>query len=189
MKIVFAMRLVTYLLMLSLFLFVNMGEQAGFEPPVPEWKVVLSQDPNIKVNVRGINKVGDRLPSTYACDGESRIPTIRWNAVSGAKSYLVVVYDPDAPVGTFYHLVGVVDAPVTMISDKTEWKILGHNSGGKEGWFPVCPPPMDKPHRYYFLVVALNYVPVQLPAYDALPKMLKDRVIGWGWTMGTYSRN
>ncbi len=175
-------------LFISLLLAVAFAVSTEFESPSTEWNVILEGDPSISVHVRGIDKVGQKLPSLYACDGEGRIPTIKWDAVPNAKSYLVIVYDPDAPVGTFYHLVGVVPTSTTMIDNQTQWTILGHNSGGKPGWFPLCPPPFDNPHRYYFLVVAMNYVPKQLPAYEAFPKILKDKVIGWGWTMGTYHR-
>jgi Phosphatidylethanolamine-binding protein len=47
---------------------------------------------------------GQRVPTKYTADGDDISPPLDWSdAPTGAKSCLLVVEDPDAPSGTFYH--------------------------------------------------------------------------------------
>ncbi|MBV8601478.1 MAG: phosphatidylethanolamine-binding protein, partial [Candidatus Eremiobacteraeota bacterium] len=36
--------------------------------------------------------------------------------------------------------------------------VQGYNDGGATGYRGPCPPPGDRPHRYYFTVSAMNMV-------------------------------
>src|SRR5437879_12686631 len=46
------------------------------------------------------------IPRTHSCDGPDRSPPLRWtDPPTGAKSYALVVEDPDAPSGTWVHWV------------------------------------------------------------------------------------
>jgi Raf kinase inhibitor-like YbhB/YbcL family protein len=92
------------------------------------------------------------------CTGENVSPHIAWDSVpAGAKSFAVVMHDPDAPVsGGFYHWL-MFDIP----SDKRELRegeksgTLGHTDFGKNEYGGPCPPP-GKPHHYHITVYALN---------------------------------
>ena len=49
---------------------------------------------------------GERIPTKYTCDGDNISPPLEWNGQpDSAASYLLIVYDPDAPLGTFIHWV------------------------------------------------------------------------------------
>ena len=104
------------------------------------------------------------IPRTYSCDGPDRSPPLRWaNPPAGAKSYALVVEDPDAPSGTWVHWVLYripaaarqlpegVPARETVAGAGTQ----GINDFKKVGWGGPCPPP-GSAHRYVFTLYALD---------------------------------
>ena len=110
----------------------------------------------------------------FGCTGENLSPQLAWsNAPEGTKSFVVTVYDPDAPTGSgWWHWI-VYDIP----ADATELP-AGAGSGkaplpagakqgrtdyGKAGFGGACPPPGDKPHRYIFTVYALKVDKLDVP--------------------------
>jgi len=47
---------------------------------------------------------GGAIPDRYARDGENRSPPLRWtDPPAKAKSFMLIVEDPDAPSGVFHH--------------------------------------------------------------------------------------
>ncbi len=139
----------------------------------------------IKVDVEGLKYCGT-IPKELSCDvPKPQVPKVRWTPVEGAKSYALVVMDPDAPIGTFYHLVAYNIRDHEWPSNST----LGPNSAGYEGWFPVCPPKGDKAHRYFFVVIALKEgnLPPGLDSQELL-KVISKESIAYGFTCGKYKR-
>lgn len=141
---------------------------------------------SIRVRVEGLEYCGI-VPKEYTCDVERpSVPKVSWSSVNGAASYALIVIDPDAPLGPFYHLV-------VYGLERTSWPpggVLGTNSAGELGWFPVCPPKGDKPHRYFFVVLALNKkleLPPGLSAGQLLER-IKPYIIAYGFTCGKYAR-
>jgi len=104
------------------------------------------------------------IPCTYSCDGPDRSPPLRWsNPPAGAKSYALVVEDPDAPSGTWVHWVlyripaGTRQLPEGVPGRDT---VAGAGTQGvndfkKVGWGGPCPPP-GSAHRYVFALYALD---------------------------------
>lgn len=46
------------------------------------------------------------IPDVFTCKGKNKIPKLVWeNVPSGTKSFVLTMYDPDAPMGTFYHWI------------------------------------------------------------------------------------
>lgn len=153
----------------------------------PEVAGVL-QDKPASIHVRVEGAEGGTVPTEYTCDApRPSPPRVEWNGVPGAKAYIVIVLDPDAPAGTFIHLVAY-DGSATRWPSRG-YK-LGLNSAGRIGWFPVCPPPGDKPHHYYFIVIALDE-PTGLPAGASLNQVLDaaiPHILAYGYTVLTYQR-
>jgi hypothetical protein len=88
---------------------------------------------------------GGPIARVYSCDGAGREPVVRAGALPpGARELVLIVFDPDAPGGTFTHL--------TRYGRGLE----GMNSAGKRGWTPPCPPKGDAPHRYVWSFYALR---------------------------------
>ncbi|HIP66428.1 MAG TPA: hypothetical protein EYH08_07895 [Pyrodictium sp.] len=151
-------------------------------PPGFGW--VLELNRSFRVDVEGLG-LGDYAKIDFTCDGVGRVPLISWENVSGAKAYTVIVYDPDAPIGIFYHLI-VYNVRGTSLS-----KAMGEglpNSGGLPGWYPICPPKGSKPHRYYFLVIAQSERIPPVESVEELAETLKKYAIAYGWSMIVYKR-
>ena len=135
---------------------------------------------------------GKSIPEKYTCDGQNVSPSLTWSgAPAGAKSFALIVDDPDAPSGTFTHWV-LYDVPPGAAELKE-----GSHGGGKEGmndfkkrgYGGPCPPP-GGPHRYFFRLYALDLGSLGkagLSKHDALAAM-KGHILAEGQLMGTYQR-
>lgn len=136
--------------------------------------------------------------SEYA-DGVS--PQLSWTAVEGAKSYAIIMEDPDAtPITPFVHWVAW-NIPATTISlaeglqeqprlTMPDGLLQGLTSRGSVGYFGPRPPVGDPPHHYHFQVLALDSM-LELPAGSDRDKVLaaaKGHVIGRGELVGTYQQ-
>ncbi len=118
----------------------------------------------------------------FGCTGANVSPELSWeNAPEDTKSFVVTVYDPDAPTGSgWWHWI-VYDIPATAKglaqgagSGKAplpEGAKQGRTDFGAPGFGGACPPPGDKPHRYVFTVYALKTDKLDVPA-DASPAMI-----------------
>ena len=101
---------------------------------------------------------GGTIPEKFSRNGQNVSPELRIEgAPTEAKSLLLILDDPDAPVGLFTHwLVWNIDPKTTEIAEGTV------PSGGIQGRndFPGqrydVPQPPSGTHRYYFKVFALD---------------------------------
>jgi Raf kinase inhibitor-like YbhB/YbcL family protein len=118
-------------------------------------------------------KSGDTLTEEqvfngFGCSGKNQSPPLNWTAgPKGTKSYVVSVYDPDAPTGSgwWHWVVYNIPANITELAagagDATG-KLLppnalqGRTDFGSHEFGGACPPAGDKPHRYIFTVHALK---------------------------------
>ena len=95
------------------------------------------------------------IPKKYTCQGEDINPPLDITGVpSGAKSLVLIVDDPDAPMKTWVHWV-VFDIPVTQtIAENSIPGKQGYNDFGRNDWGGPCPP--SGTHRYFFKIYALD---------------------------------
>ena len=143
---------------------------------------------------------GGIIPITYTCDGKNISPPLVWKDVpKNTKSLVLIMHDPDAPIGDFTHWL-VYKIPPNLkglpaaIPNKpvVEHGIeQGINDFGYVGYGGPCPPPWDKAHRYVFELYALDYVPDIPPKADrkTVEKALKGHVIEKATLVGKYKRN
>ncbi len=125
--------------------------------------------------------------------GEDRSPTLSWSgAPSATRSFVVTVYDPDAPTGSGYWHWAVYDIPaeVTALPADAgnpdagllpEGAITVANESRAERFEGAGPPPGDGDHRYVFTVSALDVEHLELPAGctpAALGFVMRTSVIG-----------
>lgn len=100
---------------------------------------------------------GATISAEFTCAGRGRRPPLAWSGdLHGAKVLAVVVDDPDAPRGTFYHWV-VVDLPIGTARIGEGAPPGGReirNSAGAASWTPPCPP--SGTHHYRFTVYGLS---------------------------------
>jgi len=98
------------------------------------------------------------IPSKYTCDGLNVSPPLIIEGVpAGAKSLVLIVDDPDAPVGDWVHwLVWNIKPETKEIAENSvpEGAVQGTTDFGKPGWGGPCPP--SGIHHYQFKLYALD---------------------------------
>lgn len=140
----------------------------------------------------------DRRYSEYH-DGVS--PPLAWSAVPNAKSYVLIMEDPDSrPIKPFVHWVAwnipghVTDLPEGVPEQlrlkDPEGVMQGATTRGSPGYFGPRPPVGDPPHHYHFQVLALDTLLDLKPgaARDDVLAAAKGHVIGKGERIGTYAQ-
>jgi Raf kinase inhibitor-like YbhB/YbcL family protein len=135
---------------------------------------------------------GTEIPAKYSRQGENTNPPLRIEgAPENAKSLVLIVDDPDAPVGLFTHwLLWNIDPKTTEIAEKSTPKgaVQGTNDYPTLGYGGPQPP--SGTHRYYFKIYALDQT-LNLRAgakRKELEKEMSGHVIAQGQLMGRYTR-
>lgn len=132
------------------------------------------------------------IPKKYTCDGEDVNPPLIIEEIpKNAKSLVLIVDDPDAPVGTWVHwVVFNINPKIKEIKENSVPKeaILGRNDFGKLEYGGPCPPAGT--HRYFFKVYALDKVLNlgQGATKMELEKEMRDHILDWGELVGLYKR-
>lgn len=129
------------------------------------------------------------IPKKYTCDGEDVNPPLSVGGVpEGTKSLVLVVDDPDAPMGTWVHWVAWNIPPTDRIEENTAPGIEGLNDFGKHSYGGPCPP--SGTHRYFLKFYALD-TKLSLPSNSRkkdVENAMKDHVLAKGELVGLYSR-
>ena len=107
---------------------------------------------------------GAAIPAEFTCKGADRSPELSWSgAPKSTVTYALIVDDPDAPGGTFFHWVAYnipanktsLPAGVPQGAEIPGGGKQGMNSFGHLGYNGPCPPP-GKTHHYRFHLYALD---------------------------------
>lgn len=114
---------------------------------------------------------------SFGCTGKNVSPALEWSgAPKDAKSFALLVHDPDAPTGGagwWHWLVYDIPAGTTKLAKgagRSDGSALPQGAAsavtdyGKPGYGGPCPPEGDKPHRYVFTVYALKTDKIDAPA-------------------------
>ncbi|MGB8266158.1 MAG: YbhB/YbcL family Raf kinase inhibitor-like protein [Candidatus Velthaea sp.] len=131
------------------------------------------------------------------CSGENASPRLEWSGVpAGTKSFVLTVYDPDAPVpGGWWHWVRY-DVPAGLRSlpagsrggsDGRD----GTNTFGTAAYGGPCPPRGDQPHHYHFVLRALDIPTVGASAATTGPqleRLVAGHVLGEARLTGRFGR-
>ena len=132
-----------------------------------------------------------RIPTKFTCDGIDVNPSLHINNVpEGAKSLVLIMDDPDAPMGTWDHWVvwNIEPSPVIEENSVPAGAVQGKNSWGKTKYGGPCPP--SGTHRYFFKVYALDAFLDLSSKSDkkTVEKAMKGHVLAQGELIGLYSR-
>jgi Raf kinase inhibitor-like YbhB/YbcL family protein len=106
-----------------------------------------------------------QIADTFGCTGGNVSPQLSWSgAPAGTQSYVLTIYDPDAPTGSgFWHWV-VANIPASTTSLPTgasrgpampAGAVEVRSDFGTPGYGGPCPP-TGETHRYVFTVYALK---------------------------------
>jgi len=153
----------------------------------------------------GATIANEQVFNSFTCTGDNVSPSLSWTgAPSGTKSFVVTVYDPDAPTGSgWWHWV-VINIPASTTS-------LPKNAGdvkanllpsgalqtrtdfGSPGYGGPCPPKGAKPHHYHFTVYAVDEDKLQFAQNDQASAALVGyelhfHTLGKASFVGTYGR-
>jgi len=141
---------------------------------------------------------GESIPAQYSCQGQDISPPLAWSEPpSGTRSFALIVYDPDAPVGVFTHWV-LFNLPadsrelpeaVPTKPQLANGALQGKNDFDKIGYRGPCPPP-GSPHRYRFTLYALDQA-LDLKSGATRKQVLEvmsGHVLAQGQLTGTYQR-
>jgi Raf kinase inhibitor-like YbhB/YbcL family protein len=142
------------------------------------------------------------IPPRHSEYAEGVSPEISWSELTEAKSYALILEDPDAKsVRPFVHWVawniprGVTTLPEGLQEQArlTEPKgvLQGKTSRGSVGYFGPRPPPGDPPHHYHFQVFALD-TQLDVPAgaeRDEVLEAMYGHVIAAGELVGTFQQS
>ena len=133
---------------------------------------------------------GHAIPRKYTGDGDDVSPPLDWSGTpAGAKSFVLVVEDPDAPSGTFRHW-GIYDVTGTRLPEGASGSTV-INDFGARGYRGPAPPRGHGVHHYHFRLLALDVERLAVPSHAKaadLRKAAKDHILGEAELIGIYSR-
>jgi Raf kinase inhibitor-like YbhB/YbcL family protein len=124
-----------------------------------------------------------QLSGIFGAGGEDRSPQLSWSgAPEATASYVVTCYDPDAPTASGFWHWAVVDIPASVTSLEAgagaeggaglpEGAFQLANDAGLANYLGAAPPAGHGPHRYFFVVHAVDVASLGIPA-DARPAFL-----------------
>ncbi|MFA9401501.1 MAG: YbhB/YbcL family Raf kinase inhibitor-like protein [Anaerolineales bacterium] len=139
---------------------------------------------------------GEPIPSKYACNGDDISPPLAWSgAPDNTNSFVLIMDDPDAPVGMWVHWVlfnipgnaTVIDVGLPADAELPDGSQQGTNSWGRVGYGGPCPP--SGVHRYFFKLHALD-APLALDESATKEEVLaamEGHILIETELMGTYS--
>jgi len=129
-------------------------------------------------------KANGLIPKKHTCQGDDVSPALSWSgAPKNAKSFALIMDDPDAPAGTWVHWVlydisaesaalGEGIAREETLADGSRHGLCwGVDQFTNVGYYGPCPPP-GKPHHFSFRLYALD-VKLGLDPKATKPELLK----------------
>ena len=151
-----------------------------------------------KAPVGGIMKLsspsfgnGGMIPAKYTCDGDEISPELHISAApEQAKSLVLIMDDPDAPVGIWDHwVVWNMPETATEIAEGEEPEgVHGRGTRGGLEYQGPCPP--DARHTYFFKLYALD---AKLSLKEGATKLdleqaMAGHILSQSELTGTYER-
>ncbi len=132
----------------------------------------------------------EAIPLVFSCDGDDISPELIWSGIpETAVSLVLIMDDPDAPVGTWDHwLLFNMPPDLEGLPQGETAGTDGNNSWNRTGYGGPCPP--GGTHRYFFKLYALDTI-LDLPtgtAKGALEAAMDGHILGQVELMGTYTR-
>jgi Raf kinase inhibitor-like YbhB/YbcL family protein len=129
------------------------------------------------------------IPTKHTCDGEDVNPPLNIEGTpDGTQSLVLIVDDPDAPMGTWDHWIVWNIPPSGKIEENSVPGVEGLNDFRKHSYGGPCPP--SGTHRYFFKVYALD-TKLNLNANSRkndLEKAMQSHILAKGELIGRYSR-
>lgn len=134
-------------------------------------------------------KNNEMIPRKYTCDGADVSPPLNIRGIPvEAESLVLIVDDPDAPMGTWDHWIVWNIPPEERIEENSVPGIEGLNDFRKHSYGGPCPP--SGRHRYFFRVYALDAM-LDLKANSRkrdVERAMGRHILAQGEIIGLYRR-
>jgi Raf kinase inhibitor-like YbhB/YbcL family protein len=129
-----------------------------------------------------------QLSGLFGAGGEDTSPQLSWRGFpEGTRSFVVTVYDPDAPTASGFWHWAVVDIPgnVTELprgaGDESgsllpQGAFQLRNDGGVARYIGAAPPSGHGRHRYYFVVHAVEVEKLDVDE-DSMPTFVSFNLV------------
>lgn len=132
------------------------------------------------------------IPGKYTCQGNNVNPPLQFGDVPDqAKSLVLIMDDPDAPMGTWVHWTIFNMEPRTLGIEENTKPTSGTEamtSFGKPGYGGPCPP--SGTHHYHFKLYALDTKLDLMPTADkkAIESAMQGHIIVQAELVGLFSK-
>jgi len=132
------------------------------------------------------------IPVKYTCDGENINPPLEiLDAPEKAKSLVLVMDDPDAPMGTWVHwILWNINPQIQEISENSVPTGAIQGKTNRENCYSGPRPPSGT-HRYFFKLFALDNTLDLSKEIEAttLMQRIQNNIIDQAELIGLYKRN
>ena len=141
---------------------------------------------------------GKKIPAKYTRDGDNLSPPLSWAGTpAGTRSFALIVEDPDAPNGTFYHWAmfnispdrdGLSEGIGGGASAGARFAV---NDFGNAGYDGPEPPVGHGTHHYHFRLAALDVPALALNERSKVRDVWREaskHALATAEVVGTYER-
>ena len=132
-------------------------------------------------------KNNNKIPPKYTCHGEDINPQLDIEGIpEETKSLVLIVDDPDCPIGDWVHWIVWNIKPTNTIKENSIPGVEGMNDFRKHSYGGPCPP--SGSHRYFFKVYALD-IELTLSVHTRkkdLQRAMSEHVLAKGELVGRY---
>lgn len=161
---------------------------------------IPQEEETLEINLSSMEKLilsssvfdsGGAIPSKYTCDGDNVNPPFEITGVNeNVKSLVLIMDDPDAPVGIWDHWVKFnIPVDTKIIEEAGELAgVSGKGTGGALEYSGPCPP--DGQHRYFFKLYAIDIelTLAEGSSKEEVEEAIDGHILQSVELMGTYER-
>jgi Raf kinase inhibitor-like YbhB/YbcL family protein len=156
----------------------------------------VTKEADMRLQSAAFEDAGD-IPARFTCDGANISPPLRWSdAPSAARSFAILLSDPDAPGGVFRHWAAYdIDPAQRSLPESVPAGAPGMrqavNDFHRRGYGGPCPPRGHGAHQYRFSLLALDTPSLDLGTSAScvdVERAARRHVLGEANLRGFYQR-